>query len=354
MQNGVKAINILQKLCTRRFLVKNTKSYNIFVIALLIFLLLFLIALSISIGSSNIPLLSIFPALLKGGEITKEFQIINYVRVPRTLAAIFAGCGLSLSGLILQTVLNNALAGPSIIGVASGAGLFTALITALFPAYFALMPVAAFAGALVATLLVYFIAKKTGASRITIVLSGAAVGSFIGAITDTILTIWPDTAISRTGFLIGGLSGVTMNGIRLPAILISISFILALILSYDMNILALGDETAKSLGLNVSRYRFVFIVLSSLLAGSAISFAGLLGFIGLIVPHASRFIIGYDNRLLVVVSALLGGSFTLFCDILARTLFAPYELPVGIIMSFLGGPFFIYLLLKQRRRVVDD
>ena len=268
------------------------------------------------------------------------------------MAAILAGCALSLAGLVLQTVLNNALAGPSIIGVSSGAGLFTALIT-FFPAYLTLIPLAAFAGALIATLLVYFIAKKTGASRMTIVLSGAAVSSFLGAFTDTILTIKPDTAISRIGFLIGGLSGVTMDGIKLPGILIFISFVLVFIFSYDLNVLSLGDETAKSLGLNVAKFRFIFIVLSSLLAGSAISFAGLLGFIGLIVPHAARFIIGYDNRLLVPVTALLGSSFALFCDILARTIFAPYEIPVGIIMSFLGGPFFIYLLLKQRRRLID-
>jgi iron complex transport system permease protein len=145
-----------------------------------------------------------------------------------------------------------------------------------------------------------------------------------------------------------------MSGIKLPGILISISFAAVFILSYDMNVLSLGDETAKSLGLNVSRYRFVFIVLSSLFSGSAISFAGLLGFIGLIVPHASRFMIGYDCRLLVPVSALLGSLFALFCDILARTMFAPYEVPTGIIMSFLGGPFFIYLLFSQKRRVVDD
>ena len=350
----MKAIDILQRLYTRKFLIKNTKSYNIFVIALLTFLLLFFVVLSISIGSSNIPLSETFSVLFSGDQLTKEFQIVNYVRIPRTLAAIFAGCALSLSGLILQTVLNNALASPSIIGVNSGGGLFTTVVTALFPAYITLMPIAAFVGALTATLLVYFIAKKTGASRITIVLSGTAVSSFIGAITDTILTIWPDTAISRTTFLIGGLSGVTMNSIKLSGIIIFISLIVVFIFSYDMNILSLGDETAKSLGLNVSRYRFIFIVLSSLFSGSAISFAGLLGFIGLIVPHASRFIVGYDNRLLVPVSALLGSLFTLFCDILARTLFAPYEVPVGIVMSFLGGPFFIYLLFKQRRRLIDD
>lgn len=350
----MKVIGTLQRSYTRIFLIKNTKSYNFFVIALLTLLLLFFIALSISIGSSNIPLPKTLSVLLGEDVTSKEFQIINYVRIPRTLAAILAGCALSLSGLILQTVLNNALAGPSIIGVNSGAGLFTTLIMALFPAYIALMPVAAFVGALLTTLLVFFIAKKTGASRLAIVLSGAAVSSFMGAITDTILTIWPDMAISRTSFLIGGLTGVTMDVIKLPGVLIFISFVAAVIFSYDMNILSLGDETAKSLGLNVSRYRFMFIVLSSLFAGSAISFAGLLGFIGLIGPHAARFMVGHDNRLLVPVSGLLGGLFVLICDILARTLFAPYEVPVGIIMSFLGGPFFVFLLFKQKRRLISD
>lgn len=324
------------------------------VIALLAILLLFLMGLSISLGSSQIPLSKVYSVLFRGEEMTKEFQIINYVRIPRTLAAILAGCALSLSGLILQTVLNNVLAGPSIIGVNSGAGLFTTLIMALFPYYITLMPIGAFLGALIASLLVYFIAQKTGASRVTIVLSGVAVSRVIGAITDTILTLWPDTAINRTSFLIGGLSGVTMDLIKLPGILIFISFIGAFILSYDMNLLSLGDETAKSLGLNVAIYRFIFILLSSLLAGSAVSFAGLLGFVGLIVPHGARFLIGYDNRLLVPVSALLGSLFTLFCDILARTLFAPYEVPLGIIMSFLGGPFFIYLLFRRKRRLIDD
>ncbi|MGI6425217.1 MAG: FecCD family ABC transporter permease [Tepidanaerobacteraceae bacterium] len=161
MQNGVKAIGILQRSYTRKFLIKNTKSYNFFVIALLTLLLLFFIALSISIGSSNIPLSKTFYVIFGEDVVSKEFQIINYVRIPRTLAAILAGCALSLSGLILQTVLNNALAGPSIIGVSSGAGLFTTLIMALFPAYFALMPIAAFLGALLATFLVYFLARKT-------------------------------------------------------------------------------------------------------------------------------------------------------------------------------------------------
>lgn len=180
----------------------------------------------------------------------------------------------------------------------------------------------------------YFIARKTGASRMAIVLSGVAVSSFIGAITDTVLTLKPDTMIARAAFLIGGFSGITMDKLSFAGVFILIALIASLVLSYDMNVLALGDESAKSLGLNISRIRFSSLILAAILAGSAISFAGHIGFVGLIVPHVARFIVGHDNRLVIPVSALMGSIFTLLCDLLARVLFAPYEIPVGIIMSF--------------------
>ena len=239
MQNGVKAIDTLQKSFIQKSLNKNSRSYNIFIIALLIILLVFGILLSIAIGSSKIPLSEVVSVLFGRSSTSKEYQIINYVRIPRTFAAILAGCALSLAGLILQSVLKQLYCWPKYYWVNSGAGLFTTLIMALLPAYFELIPLAAFAGALITSLLVYYIAKRTGASRLTIVLSGVAVSSFMGAITDTVLTLWPDTAISRTSFLIGGLSGVTMDKLKFPGILIFIAFALAFIFSYDLNILTL-------------------------------------------------------------------------------------------------------------------
>lgn len=310
--------------------------------------------MSLGIGSSKIPLSEIISAMHQGDNTSKTYRIISFVRIPRTLAAVLAGCALSMSGAILQSVLNNSLAGPNIIGVNSGAGLFTVLIAAFFPASLYFTTIAAFTGALLAVFLVYFIARKTGASRMAIVLSGVAVSSFIGAMTDTVLTLRPDTAISRAAFLIGGFSGITMDKLSFAGCFIVFAFVMALILGYDMNILNLGDESAKSLGLNVVKLRFMFLILAALLAGSAISFAGLLGFVGLIVPHVSRLLVGYDNRILLPVSALLGSVFTLLCDLLARVLFAPFEIPVGIIMSFLGGPFFIYLLIKGKRGQLYD
>jgi iron complex transport system permease protein len=347
-------MNILQKFCTRINLSKNSKSYNSTVIAFLIVLLLVGVFTSISIGSTRISLSDIIFSMKQGDHTSNTYRIISYVRIPRTIAAILVGCALSVAGAMLQSVLNNSLASPSIIGVNSGAGLFFVLIAAFYPTSIYLSTIAAFVGAILAVFLVYSIAKKTGASRMAIVLSGVAVSSFIGAMTDTILTLKPDTVIARTAFLIGGFSGVTIDRITFAGIIIVLAFIIALILSYDMNVLALGDESAKSLGLNVARIRFFSLTIAAVLAGSAISFAGLIGFVGLIVPHASRFLVGHDNRIVLPVSALIGSIFTLLCDLLARVLFAPFEIPVGIIMSFLGGPFFIYLLLKRRRGQLYD
>lgn len=333
---------------------KNRKSYNITVIAFLTIILIIGVLMSISIGSTKIPLSDILSALKQGDQTLNTYRIIKFVRIPRTVAAVLAGCAFSVSGVILQSVLNNSLASPSVIGVNSGAGLFTVLIAAFFPTCFSLTTIAAFTGAIIAVLIVYFIAHKTGASRMGIVLSGVAVSSFIGAITDTVLTLKPNSIIARTAFLIGGFAGITMDKLAFAGLLIVLAIFITMILSYDMNILALGEDTSKSLGLKVVAYRFIFLILAAVLAGSAISFAGLIGFVGLIIPHVSRLVVGYDNRILIPVSALLGSVFTLFCDLLARVLFAPYEIPVGIILSFLGGPFFIYLLIKGKRGQLYD
>lgn len=333
---------------------KNRKGYNIAVIAFLLIILALTVFLSMSIGSAKIPLSDIISAMRLADDSSNTYRIVKYVRIPRTMAAVLAGCALSVSGVILQSILNNSIASPNVIGVNSGAGLFTVLIAAFLPAGLYLTTIGAFIGAVLAVLLVYFIARKTGASRMAIVLSGVAVSSFIGAITDTILTLKPDTMIARTTFVIGGFSGITMDRLSFAGPFIAAALLVTLILSYDMNILALGDETAKSLGLNIAGFRFAFLILAALLAGSAVSFGGLIGFVGLIIPHVSRFFVGYDNRILIPTSALLGGIFTLLCDLLARVLFAPFEIPVGIIMSFLGGPFFVYLLVKGKRGQLYD
>lgn len=219
----------------------------------------------------------------------------------------------------------------------------------LLPGRWDVVPLAAFAGALLACGIIYTLAAATGASRITIVLAGVAVSGFFGAGSDAITTLVPDAWSGASTFLVGGFTGVTMENIRFAAWYIAGGLALALLLSHDMNILALGEETALSLGLPVKLCRLLFILTAAVLAGGAVSIGGLLGFVGLIVPHAVRLLVGEDNRLLIPASALLGASFVLGCDLLGRLLFAPYELPVGILMNFLGGPFFLWLLLRERR-----
>ena len=218
----------------------------------------------------------------------------------------------------------------------------------LFP-----LPVFAFCGALITTLLIFFLAALSDSSRTTIILAGITVSSFLSAGINTIKLLNTDITVNLTSFLIGSLSGLTLSRLILPCLCIAIAFFVSLFLAQPLNMLGLGDDIARSLGLRVSLTRFLLLSLASILAGCVVSFAGLLGFIGLIIPHICRRLFGNDARFLLPCSALLGGSFVLLCDLLGRILFSPFELPAGIIMSFVGGPFFLYLLLKKKggRRV---
>lgn len=344
-------MNILQKFYIQKPLDRNSFKFKFTMILGLVVILILMSLLSVFYGSVKLNIKDIFNAFINGDNISKTYIIIFYVRIPRIIAGILAGAALAVSGVILQAVLNNALASPNIIGVNSGAGLFTIMLVVFFPEYINYVPLAAFLGALFASLLIYFIAYKTGVSRGTIVLAGIAVSSFLNAGIQTIMTLYPEASIGNNSFMVGGFSGITMNKIKFAIGYIIVGLILAYILSYHMNILALGDEIATSLGLKVSFYRFLLIIVASILAGSAISFSGLLGFVGLIIPHFTRLIMGTDNRLVIPVSSIMGGIFVVTCDLISRVIFSPFEIPVGIIMSFIGGPFFIYILIKQKKRL---
>ena len=222
-----------------------------------------------------------------------------------------------------------------------------------FPANSAALPVFAFLGALLTTLAIFLLASLSDSSRTTIILAGITVSTFLNAAINTVKLLDTDITINLTSFLIGTLSGLTAQRILFPGICIIGAFFLSLMLAVPLNLLGLGDDIAHSLGLRVSLTRFLLLVLSSVLAGCVVSYAGLLSFIGLVVPHICRRLFGNDARFLLPCSALLGASFVILCDLFGRVLFAPFELPAGIIMSFIGGPFFLYLLLKKKggRRV---
>lgn len=304
--------------------------------------------LNICLGASRITLPQLWQALRTGPDQTAAARILWYVRLPRTAACLLAGSGLAVSGAVIQKVLANNLASPGIIGINAGAGLAVAACCAA--GVYAVWAVAgtAFLGAMAATFLVVIVARKSSASRTTVVLGGVAVTACLNAITETIITMVPDAALASVDFRVGGFSSVNQTRLLPAAVLILAGIAVLCTLTSELDVLSLGDDTAHSLGLRVTSMRNTMLTLAALLAGASVSFAGILGFVGLIVPHIARRLIGNDSGKLIPFSALLGGGFVTICDLAARLIFAPYELPTGILMSFLGGPFFIWLLLKRK------
>lgn len=305
-------------------------------------------ALGLWTGSVKLEPVQVLDALTGRDGTSAAARIVLYSRLPRTCAAMLAGAALAVSGAVIQTVLDNPLASPSVIGVNSGAGFAVALVCAAAPLAQRYTPFVAFGGALAGVLLVAGLSRRTGASRMTVILAGVAISAMFGAGIDTAVTLVPDAISGVTDFRIGGFTGVTMAQLAPAAGLIFVSLGIVLSLSQQMDILALGSDTAQSLGLSVGPVRITLLVLAAALAGAAVSFCGLMGFVGLIVPHTMRRLLGEGSLSLMVSSALGGAFFVTMCDLAARVLFSPFELPVGIILAFAGAPFFLWLLFKQR------
>lgn len=288
-----------------------------------------------------------FLSLLNGAD-DSSARILRYIRIPRVAAGIFAGAGLACAGVIIQSLLANPLAGPNIIGVNSGAGFFVVLCGALFPKMYRMLPAAAFLGAFLTVIIVFALGRRTGGSRSSVILAGIAISSLWNAATDLIYTLDETSIIGGRAFRTGGLGAIRAEVLPVAAIIIAVCIIITLLFGTELEILMLGDDIARSLGLSTARYRLLFLMLAAGAAGAAVSFAGLIGFVGLIVPHIARRIVGEALRPLITMSILLGAVLVTFCDLLARTVFSPFELPVGIPLSFLGVPFFIYILAKRR------
>ena len=201
---------------------------------------------------------------------------------------------------------------------------------------------------MIAVLTVVLLAKKTGASRTTVILAGVAMNSILGALRDAVTVLVPETAMLSNEFRVGSFSSVVTARLIPAGILIAASLAVILTLCNELDVMALGEDTAKSLGLPVKHLRVLFLLLAAVLAGATVSFAGLLGFVGLLVPHMVRRFAGSESRKLLPLSILFGAGFVTLCDLISRMLFIPYELPVGILMSVIGGPFFLVLLLKKK------
>ncbi len=319
-------------------------------IIFLILLSLISIFISIVVGGSTVSFESVTSFFLGQNVENYISNIIILVRIPRALGGFLCGFALSISGLLLQMSLNNALASPSTIGVNAGSGLFVLIASVFFPMGYLTKTLAGFVGAVTISLLVYFLSVATGTSKMTIILAGVAVTTLCNAIIDTIIIIFPDSVYDKTSFYIGGLSGITYEQIFFSFIFILVAFIIVMFFNKEIDIMILGEELANTLGVNSKYVRLIVILSSSLLAGASVALAGLLGFVGLIVPHIALMLFKNESKTLIPKTGLLGGSFVVICDLVARLIYNPYEVPVGILLSFIGAPFFIYLLFSGKKR----
>lgn len=338
-------MNTLQKSSTQRFSGKRG-----LVILLLALLTVVAVAVSLSLGVSEVDIGSAVKAFFEGDSQNLSYRILFYIRLPRVLGALLAGSALAVSGVIIQAVLNNPLAAPNLIGVNAGAGFFVIVTMAVLPRFIVYLPLSAFVGAFFTALIIYSVSAVTGAGRITVTLVGIAVGSILTAGINTVKILFPDSVYDVTGYLIGGLSSVAPSTILPAAVMILPSLVVAFICSRSLDVLSLGEEMASGLGMRVKRTRLLWLLLAAVLAGAAVSFSGLIGFVGLIVPHIVRKFSGNVHRFLIPCSIFGGGLFLLASDTVSRVAFLPYEIPVGILLSLVGGPFFILLILAERRR----
>lgn len=312
--------------------------------------LIALCLLSMRFGSVQLDLHTFFSALLYKEGFGTQSVILYTLRLPRICAGILAGVGLGVSGVLLQSVTDNKMASPGLIGVNSGAGFAVILALSLPMIPVALIPIVSFAGAFLATLAIIAIAGRMGMTRNTVVLSGIAFSAILSAGISLLSLLDTDVLVGYNSFSVGSLAGVEQSELILPAILIIIALTAALFAAPKINLLALGAPIASSLGVNVRGLRILCMLLASALAGAAVSVVGLLGFVGLMSPHIARALVGPDARRLIPCTALVGADLVLLADLCGRVLTAPGELPVGVLMALLGAPFFLFILLKGGSR----
>jgi len=302
---------------------------------------------SLALGAVDIAVADVLAAFT-GETAESTRRIVLDARLPRALCAALAGCNLAVAGVLLQSVTRNPLADPGLIGITAGAGMAATVVLAAFPGAASMLPVAAFAGAMVSAVFVYAVSWRPGggASPVRMILAGVAVNAVLGAVIGLLITAFADRIPAVMFWTTGSFNGRGWSHLRLMAPYSVVGMAMALALHRSTRVLELGDDAASSMGVRVERTRLVAFAAASLLAGSAASVAGLVGFVGLVVPHLVKLLLG-TNRLALPVSALAGASLLLWSDLLARTALAPSELPVGVVTGLIGGPYFIFLLYRS-------
>jgi len=343
---------------------KSTNPRSISKIIALAILLKFVCLVAITIGPADITLNQAVRILLSQVPILGESIVLDDVsisqqtivleiRFPRVLLAALVGIALATVGATFQGLLRNPMADPYIIGVSSGAalGATIAMVTGLSAVigYFA-VPWMAFVGALISIYTVYYIAKVGNRVPIyTLLLAGVALSAFMSAIVSFLMVLNSESMQQIVFWLMGSFSGRHWGHVQVVAPMIIIGVIIINFFARDLNIMLFGDNTAQHLGINVERSKKLLLGLGAFTAAAAVSVSGTIGFVGLIVPHAVRLVVGPDHRNLIPLSALVGGIFMVAADTFARTFMGSTEIPVGVITAMLGGPFFIYLLKRKQR-----
>ena len=311
--------------------------------------LLAAVLLGLCFGSTPLNIGQVLKGLLCPGSNSVESRILWVVRLPHVAGCALAGCALAVSGLLLQIATGNPLAGPNVIGVNAGAGFALVLGLSFAPMAYSLQPLLAFCGAFGCSLAIVFISRWVGGSKVTLVLSGVAVSALLSAGISALRLLYPDRTQGYTVFSVGGVDGVGFDRMAVPALITLAVILCTAFVSPRLDLLCLGDDLASALGVRVKRIRILALLMSSAAAAAAVSFAGLLGFVGLMVPHMARRMVGQgSSRRLLWVSALLGASLVILADLLGRVLFAPSQLPAGIVTAAIGAPFFFGLLMRRR------
>ena len=314
-----------------------------------------------AVGPFNIPIshtASTLLDLIGIGESTAEpteQAIIQSIRLPRVFMAFLVGAALGISGGIMQGLFRNSMADPGIIGVSSGGatGAVIAIASGASAVSTLFLPLFAFVGSGIAMAVVFLIASVGGRfSMATLLLGGIAVGSFLGAITTAIIVLTDDLYVQRQiiFWIAGGVDTARWESVRIAAPIIVAGGLISVFVARDLNLLLVSEDEARSLGVRVTLVRNTLLVSASLITGAAVAFSGIIAFVGLIVPHVVRLVVGADHRVLLPLSALAGGLFLLIADTAARIVLSPAELRVGILTALIGAPFFIYLLVRNRSR----
>ena len=316
-----------------------------FVVMAVLLVILFFAA--VNIGSLKVG----FGELLKGlfSEYNKDVATIFDLRFPRIIISMLAGAAIAVSGVLFQAVLKNPLADPGIIGISSGASFAAVIITAITPSLFFVIPVFAFFGGVMAFALVYTLSWKGGLSPLRIILVGVAVNAMFQGLSSALNSMNGGNMSGVAAIVNGNITMKTWDDVKMLVPYVVAGLVLAMIFTKVCNLLSLEDKAARSLGIDVNKMRIIISLIAVLLASISTAVAGVISFLGLIVPHIGRILVGSDHKALVPFSALFGAFTFLLADTIGRTIAAPFEVPAAVIMSVAGGPFFIILLRRSSK-----